>query len=440
MRVVLRYPRGTCDRLVRLAAVRIAKRDFRMTTIYVGNLPFNATEQDVQDAVRASRQGGIGQAHQRSGNRQAARLRFRRDVAERGPGRDPGPERLSDERPGATGQRGPGARPARHGKAAVRSDAETPARHTLFDTNPAPAGFFLAGAALQNRRGDASVEQASPAPLAVACLLAAAGALISRLRDAPAAGRATANALDRILAGSQRTRGGPQPRPVSPSQGDPALLRHPAGQRRLGGVAGVRLVHRDHRAAGARPRAATIAGVIAPDPGSRFLQARCADYPPAARLQARSLWRASKVVTFPLDGSDVRAARIGGHGAELPQSPRTGWRSGTRSRRSPPSIARWSRAGCSGWWTTAAIRRCHRTRRPRVAMSARTTPSGRSRRPGFRLVAKSEVNANPKDTKDYQPGVWTLPPDYRLGDDDRAKYAAIGESDRFTLKFVKPSK
>lgn len=40
--------RGTCDRLVRLAAVRIAKRDFRMTTIYVGNLPFNATEQDVK--------------------------------------------------------------------------------------------------------------------------------------------------------------------------------------------------------------------------------------------------------------------------------------------------------------------------------------------------------------------------------------------------------
>jgi predicted methyltransferase len=57
---------------------------------------------------------------------------------------------------------------------------------------------------------------------------------------------------------------------------------------------------------------------------------------------------------------------------------------------------------------------------------------------GFRLVAKSEVNANPKDTKDYEQGVWTLPPSYRLGEKDRAKYAAIGESDRFTLKFVKP--
>jgi predicted methyltransferase len=57
---------------------------------------------------------------------------------------------------------------------------------------------------------------------------------------------------------------------------------------------------------------------------------------------------------------------------------------------------------------------------------------------GFRFVAKSEINANPKDTKDYEQGVWTLPPSYRLGPKDREKYATIGESDRFTLKFVKP--
>ncbi len=56
---------------------------------------------------------------------------------------------------------------------------------------------------------------------------------------------------------------------------------------------------------------------------------------------------------------------------------------------------------------------------------------------GFKLAAKSEINANPKDTKDYPDGVWTLPPTYRLGDKDRAKYAAIGESDRFTLRFVR---
>jgi predicted methyltransferase len=58
-------------------------------------------------------------------------------------------------------------------------------------------------------------------------------------------------------------------------------------------------------------------------------------------------------------------------------------------------------------------------------------------RAGFRLVARSEVNANAKDTKDHPEGVWTLPPTYRLKDKDRAKYQAIGESDRFTLKFVK---
>jgi predicted methyltransferase len=57
---------------------------------------------------------------------------------------------------------------------------------------------------------------------------------------------------------------------------------------------------------------------------------------------------------------------------------------------------------------------------------------------GFRLVGKSEVNANPKDTKDHPKGVWTLPPSYALGAADHAKYEAIGESDRMTLKFEKP--
>jgi predicted methyltransferase len=57
---------------------------------------------------------------------------------------------------------------------------------------------------------------------------------------------------------------------------------------------------------------------------------------------------------------------------------------------------------------------------------------------GFRLVARSEVNANPKDTKDYESGVWALPPTYANGAKDRARYEAIGESDRMTLKFVKP--
>src|SRR3546814_15702713 len=58
---------------------------------------------------------------------------------------------------------------------------------------------------------------------------------------------------------------------------------------------------------------------------------------------------------------------------------------------------------------------------------------------GFKLAGKSEVNANPADTADHPQGVWTLPPTLKLGEQDRAKYLAIGESDRMTLKFVKPA-
>ena len=58
---------------------------------------------------------------------------------------------------------------------------------------------------------------------------------------------------------------------------------------------------------------------------------------------------------------------------------------------------------------------------------------------GFELVESSEINANPDDTADYESGVWTLPPSFAKGDEDREKYAAIGESDRMTLLFKKPA-
>jgi predicted methyltransferase len=57
---------------------------------------------------------------------------------------------------------------------------------------------------------------------------------------------------------------------------------------------------------------------------------------------------------------------------------------------------------------------------------------------GFVLEQSSDINANPKDTADHPRGVWTLPPSLRLGEQDKAKYQAIGESDRMTLKFRKP--
>ena len=61
-----------------------------------------------------------------------------------------------------------------------------------------------------------------------------------------------------------------------------------------------------------------------------------------------------------------------------------------------------------------------------------------AKKAGFVLVSKSEMNANPKDTKNWVDGVWTLPPTLSQGDKDRAKYQAIGEADNFVLKFRKP--
>jgi predicted methyltransferase len=57
---------------------------------------------------------------------------------------------------------------------------------------------------------------------------------------------------------------------------------------------------------------------------------------------------------------------------------------------------------------------------------------------GFKLQDQSEINANPKDTADHPNGVWALPPTYANKDKDRARFDAIGESDRMTLKFIKP--
>jgi predicted methyltransferase len=63
---------------------------------------------------------------------------------------------------------------------------------------------------------------------------------------------------------------------------------------------------------------------------------------------------------------------------------------------------------------------------------------GLARDAGFELLARSEINANPVDSKDYPNGVWSLPPALQGGSHDAAKYLAIGESDRMTLKFRKP--
>jgi len=62
----------------------------------------------------------------------------------------------------------------------------------------------------------------------------------------------------------------------------------------------------------------------------------------------------------------------------------------------------------------------------------------RAQAAGFVLDARSEINANPRDTRDYTNGVWALPPTLRGGDVERERFVAIGESDRMTLRFRKP--
>ncbi|MCL7714662.1 class I SAM-dependent methyltransferase [Stenotrophomonas mori] len=59
---------------------------------------------------------------------------------------------------------------------------------------------------------------------------------------------------------------------------------------------------------------------------------------------------------------------------------------------------------------------------------------------GFRLAESSEVNANPRDAREHPNGVWTLPPSNNHDAVDAARYQAIGESDRMTLRFVKPGR
>ena len=61
-----------------------------------------------------------------------------------------------------------------------------------------------------------------------------------------------------------------------------------------------------------------------------------------------------------------------------------------------------------------------------------------AKKAGFKLVATSEINANPKDSHQHPKGVWSLPPSFREGAVNRSEYTAIGESDRMTLRFSKP--
>ena len=108
----------------------------------------------------------------------------------------------------------------------------------------------------------------------------------------------------------------------------------------------------------------------------------------------------------------------------------------------------------AAWWdlvfTLAGVALCVFCLSPFVeaALAAQEAPSGvasaineiraLAKKAGFVLLDSSEINANPKDTKDWVDGVWTLPPTLSQGDKDRARYIAVGEADNFVLKFQKP--
>ena len=269
------------------------------------------------------------------------------------------------------------------------------------------------------------------------CLGVIAGALLTAACATYSTRQTTSQALDRILAGEQR------------SQENRARdrYRHPKQTLLFFGIRPEMSVlevwpepgwYTEVLAPLLADKGHYYAGVIAADPKSRYITRRLDDF--RAKLAARpEIYGKVTVVTFPLDGSDVvppesldmivtfrnihnwmARDQAAAAFATMYRALKPGGVLGVAEHRGNPAVPQDPQAKSGYVNEDYAIR----------LIEAQ----------GFRLEASSQVNANPKDTKDYEQGVWTLPPTYRLGDKDRDKYAAIGESDRFTLKFVKPAK
>ena len=185
-----------------------------------------------------------------------------------------------------------------------------------------------------------------------------------------------------------------------------------------------------------RERGKYYAAVIAPDPQSKYVTGRLSDYQ-RKLAQNPGLYGKVAVVTFPLDGTDVVPA--GSLDMVVTFRNIHNWMSEDAAMRAFATMYRALKPG--GVLGVVDHRANPAITQDPKAKSGYVNEDYAIRLiegQGFRLVGESQVNANPKDTKDYEQGVWTLPPTYRLGDQDRQKYAAIGESDRFTLKFIKP--
>lgn len=244
----------------------------------------------------------------------------------------------------------------------------------------------------------------------------------------------TARALDVILAGNQRT--------AADRSRDPYC--HPKGTLLFLGIRpGMRVLqvwpepgwYTKIIAPLLRDRGRYFGGVIAPDPGSRFLTARRANY---RRLLASrpDLYDGVSVVTFPLNGSDVLAP--GSVDMVLSVRDLHEWMALGDAQQALATIYRvLAPGGVFGVVDNRGNPALPQDPRAKAGYVRQDYAIRMIEAAGFRLVATSELNANPKDTKSYPAGVWALPPYYRLGNLDRARYRTIGESDRFTLRFVK---
>jgi predicted methyltransferase len=274
-----------------------------------------------------------------------------------------------------------------------------------------------------------------PKRLIAAAILATATLLLASSCSTTSTREMTADALDNILAGSQRS--------AEYSARD--RYRHPKDTLLFFGIRPEMQVleiwpepgwYTEVIAPLVKEHGRYYAAVIAADPQSKYVTQRLTDY--QQKLAGnQQMYGTVQLVTFPMDGTDVVAPgsldmvvtfrnihnwMADGHAEQVFASAykalKPGGVLGVVEHRGNSAVAQ-DPAAKSGYVNEDyAIRLIEGQ--------------------GFQLVGESQVNGNPKDTKDYEQGVWTLPPSYRLGDKDRQKYAQIGESDRFTLKFIKP--
>jgi predicted methyltransferase len=264
--------------------------------------------------------------------------------------------------------------------------------------------------------------------LAAATLLAASCSTTSTRET-------TALALDNILAGSQRS--------AENSARD--RYRHPKDTLLFFGIRPEMSVlevwpepgwYTEIIAPLVRERGKYYAAVIAPDPQRKYVTGRLSDY--QQKLASRpDVYGAVSVVTFPSDGGDV----VPPGSLDMVVTFRNihNWMAEDSAGQAFATVYKALKPG--GVLGVVEHRGNSVTAQDPKAKSGYVNEDYAIRLiegQGFKLVGESQVNANPKDTKDYAQGVWTLPPTYRLGEQDRQKYADIGESDRFTLKFVKP--